>query len=104
LWKVMRSATVMGTGGWPLMTTAGRRPDSMREMRAARVGSGVCGAERERLEAESLGEKKEELEAAITRNAKVVVRSRKVLVVDFMGELMGRNRITFEGGAIRLVG
>jgi hypothetical protein len=77
------------------MTTAGRRPFSMREMRAARAGSGVWAAELERLVAESLGEKKEELEAAIAKSAKAAVRSTRVFVIDFMGELMGRNRITF---------
>ena len=48
-----------------------------------------------------MGEKKVELEAAIARNAKAVVTIARVLAFGFMGELMGRNRITFEGWAIR---
>ena len=98
--------------------TAGRRPLSIREMRADRAGSGACAVEdcgygsrtKERLPAESLGESKEEMEAAAPRNANTAVSSIKVfvvvnlVVVDFIGDLMGANRITFEGMAICLVG
>jgi hypothetical protein len=100
------------------MTTAGRRPLSMRAMRAARVGSGAgafedccAGAKTlERLLAESLGESRDELQTPAARSAKAAVsRSRAFVVVDlvgveFMGDLMGGNRTTFEYETIRLVG
>lgn len=60
--------------------------------------------------AESLGESKEEMEAAAPRNANMAVRRSRAFVVvdlvvaDFIGDLMGANRITFEGMAICLVG
>src|SRR5580692_9716386 len=99
---------VIGAGGWPLMTTAGRRPFSMRVMRAAVAGSVADCWETdvgpERLLAASLGEKREALAAAIAKSAKAAVTSARVFVDDFMGDLMGRNRITFEGLEIRLVG
>ena len=60
------------------MITAGRRPFSMREMRAARAGSVACTGEdcefgaraKERLLAESLGESKQEMEAATAEERK----------------------------------
>src|ERR1700682_2183277 len=109
----MRSAMVIDWGGWPLMMTAGSRPDSMRAMRATRAGSGACGLDDcgsgtcalERLPADSLGKSNEELEAATVRSANAAVRSARVfVVVDFMGDLMGANRTTFECERIRLVG
>src|SRR5580692_4503005 len=98
--------------------TAGRRPLSIREMRAARAVSVACAGEdcefgsrtKERLLAESLGESKEETEAAAPRKAnRAVSRSRTfvvvdLVVVDFIGDLMGANRITFEYRTIPLVG
>src|SRR5580692_6260770 len=105
----MRSAMVIDCGGWPLITTAGRRPDSMRAMRAASAGSGVSAVDDcwsgawalERWLAESLGESQEELEAATASSANAAVKSIRIfLVVD----LMGANRTTFESEAIRLVG
>jgi hypothetical protein len=100
------------------MTTAGKRPLSMREMRAARAGSGAgaledccAGAKTlERLLAESLGESRDELQTPAARNANMAVRrSRAFVVVDlvvvgFIGDLMGGNRTTFEYETIRLVG
>src|SRR5580698_6386922 len=109
----MRSATVIDWGGWPLTTTAGRRPDSMRAMRAVRAGSGACAGEdrgldtraKERLLAESLGESKEELEIATASAANAAVRSIRVFAtVELIGDLMGGNRTTFESETIRLVG
>src|SRR5271168_3075207 len=109
----MRSATVIGSGDWPLMMTAGRRPFSMREMRAARAGSDDCPLDDcwsgvrtlERLVAATLGESHEELAAAIAREPKSAVKTIRVFaVVNLMCEFMGANRTTFEGGEIRLVG
>src|SRR5580658_2557212 len=105
----MRSAMVIDCGGWPLMTTAGRRPDSMRAMRAASAGSGASAAADcwsgawalERLLAESFGEGEEEREAATARSANAAVKSIRIFVVV---DLMGANRTTFECQAIRLVG
>src|SRR5580693_5675833 len=97
----MRSAMVIDCGGWPLITTAGRRPDSMRAMRAASAGSRTpavddCRSEAwslERLLAESFGESDEELEAATARTANAAVRSIRIFVVV---DLMGANRTTFD--------
>src|SRR5580700_4758882 len=105
----MRSAMVIDCGGWPLMTTAGRRPDSMRAIRAASAGSRASAVDDcwsgawalERLLAESLGESDEELEAATARSANAAVKSIRVFVVV---DLMEANRTTFECEAIRLVG
>ena len=113
-----------------MMTTAGRRPFSMREMRAARAGSGACAlgdcgsgvaaVKLERLLAESLGENSGEVATTIAARANVAVRRSRIfvvadfvvvdlvviglVVVDFMEDLMGENRITFDGETIRLVG
>jgi hypothetical protein len=85
----------------------------MRAMRAAEAGSGACAAEdcefgsraKEKLLAESWGENKEELQMATASAANEAVKSRRVLVAfDFMGDLMGGNRTTFESETIRLVG
>ena len=57
-----------------------------------------------------MGESKEETEVAAPRNANRAVRRSRafvvvdLIVVDFMGGLMGANRITFEYKTIRLVG
>jgi hypothetical protein len=83
------------------MTTAGRRPFSTREIWDDNsVGAGDwLGL------AESLGESTEELEAAIARNANAAVRRTRVLVVvDLIFDLMGANRTTFECETILLVG
>src|SRR3984957_19909569 len=101
----MRSAIVIERGGWPLITTAGSRTDSMRATRAARAGSRASAVEAcgsgGRLLAERLGESNEELEAAAVSRANAAVRSiRSLAIVD----LMGANRATFEGEGIRLVG
>src|ERR1700722_4303042 len=101
----MRSAIVIERGGWPLITTAGSRPDSMRATRGARVGARASAVEAcgsgGRLLAESYGESNEELEAAAVNSANAAVRSiRSLAIVD----LMGANRTTFECEAIRLVG
>jgi hypothetical protein len=64
---------------------------------------------------ESFIEKKDEPQAPVTRSAKAAVRSIRIFEVldfvvfdrvgiDFMEDLMGANRTTFEGGRIRLVG
>ena len=96
-----------------MMMTAGRRPDSMRAMRAARVGSGACvlkdrasGAKTmEGWPADTRSERKDELPALAESSAKVAVkRSSVFVVVDFMGDLMRANRTTFECEGIRLVG
>lgn len=83
------------------MMTAGRRPDSMREMRdesSAEAGDWLGAAE-------SFRESTEELETAIARKAKIRVRRvRAFVVADRMGDLMGGNRTTFECGRICLVG
>src|SRR5580704_399124 len=100
---------VIDWGGWPLMTTAGRRPDSMRAMRAARAGSAAwafdaCGSGAwalGRWPAESRGESNQEPEAATARSAIAAARSIRTFVAV---DLMGANRITFECQAIRLVG
>ena len=90
----------------------------MREMRAARVGSGAdafedccAGAKAlERLPAESLGESIDELQTPAARSAKAPVRRSRafvvvdLVVVDFIGDLMGGNRTTFESETICLVG
>ena len=100
------------------MMTAGRSPLSMRAMRAERVGSGAgaledcrAGAKTlERLLAESLGESSDELQTPAARSAKAAVRRSRVFVVvdlviiDFIGDLMGANRTTFECETICLVG
>jgi hypothetical protein len=100
------------------MTTAGRSPFSIRAMRAASVGSGAgvfddcCAGEKalERLLAESLGESRYELQRPTARNANMTVSRIRAFVVvdlvgvDFMGDLMGGNRTTFECEGIRLVG
>ena len=96
-----------------MITTAGRRPDSIRAMRVAAAGSCApagddCGfgpRAKERLLAESLGEIKEELQIVTASTANAAVRSTRVLVaVDFIGDLMGGNRTTFECETICLVG
>jgi hypothetical protein len=81
---------VMGAGGWPLMTTAGRRPFSMRAIRAARAGSrGDCCALAVTI---ALSERvRQEMAARVAKAAKTT-RS------FFEFELMGENRITFCGG------
>jgi len=57
------------------------------------------------LAAESIGESNEELAMAVARDANSTVRRiRAFVVVDFMCDLMGANRTTFEGETIRLVG
>jgi hypothetical protein len=103
---------VIGWGDWPLMMTAGRRPFSIREMRAARAGSCACALDDcrsgvrtlERLAAESLGESEKEPEEAMPRNANTAVKKiRAFVVVDLMCDLMGANRTTFEDEEIRLV-
>jgi hypothetical protein len=90
----------------------------MRAMRAARVGSGAGGFEDccagaktlEKLLAESLGERRDELQTPAVSSAKAAVSSIRTLAVlglvgvDFMGDLMGANRTTFECDTIRLVG
>jgi hypothetical protein len=68
----------------------------------------------ERLLADSLSEKKDEAQVPAARRAKAADRRIRVLVAvdlvvadfvfDFMGDLMGANRTTFECEAIRLVG
>jgi hypothetical protein len=108
--------------GWPLMTTAGRRPFSMREIRAARAGSGACALDAsgagawalERLLAGNLGESSEELEVVTAKSANAAARRSTFfvaadlvvfeLVVDFIGDLMSANRTTFECEMTRLVG
>src|SRR6185437_13674227 len=86
----MRSAMVMGAGAWPLMTTAGRRPFSMRAIRAARAGSrGDCCA---LAVTTALSERvRQEVAASVTKTVKTT-RS------FFEFELMGENRITFFAG------
>ena len=92
----------------------------MREMRAAIAGScagedcGFGARAAERLRADNLGENNEVVEATTARTANAAVKSVRVfvvldlvvceLVVEFMGDLMSANRITFGCERIRLVG
>jgi len=90
----------------------------MREMRAARAESSAgafedcCSGAKtlERLLAESLGESIDELQTPAARNANTAVSRIRAFVVvdlvvaDFIGDLMGGNRTTFESETICLVG